>query len=123
MARGQDLLKILPLPRWLRIPVVCVATLVVASACNGSAVTLRSMIGDAQYWPPPCNSSPCVLTGMGGVVHVWEQHVDENLKLGRKFVVWGVCASACEIAARRANATVLPGSRLIKHTPSPTVMS
>ena len=84
-----------------------------------SAVTVRQMLNDARYWPPACNASPCVLTGLGGLVRVWEKHVDRNLALGRRFVVQGVCASACEIAARRAKAELLPGARLIYHAPTP----
>lgn len=109
---------------WLGVPLLCLSVLAFASGCSGgNIVTLRSMIGDSHYWPPRCDSNPCVLTGLGGVTRVWERHVDENLALGRQFVVEGVCASACEIAARRAHAKVLPGARLIQHTPSPTVMS
>lgn len=96
---------------------------VVLAGCSGSTVTLRQMVGNASYWPPQCVSDTCVLTGLGGVVHVWEKYVDENLARGRSFVVVGVCASACEIAARRAHARVLPGARLIAHEPAPTVFS
>lgn len=100
----------------------CVATLVLASGCSGNVVTVREMIGDTSYWPPACTADPCVLSGNGGITDVWERHVDKNLALGRKFVVAGLCASACEIAARRAHATVLPGARLVVHEPQPAVI-
>ena len=105
------------------IAVVGLSAAVMLAGCGGSTVSLRQMVGKADYWPPECSSNPCVLTGPGGVVHVWERHVDEQLALGRSFVVTGVCASACEIAARRAHARILPGARLIPHTPTPTVFS
>ena len=102
---------------------VCLATLVFASACSaGSVVTLREMIGDARYWPPACSADPCVLTGNGGVTDVWERHVDKHLAQGRQFVVKGLCASACEIAARRAHARVLPGAKLVVHKPQRAVI-
>jgi len=84
-------------------------------------VTIRDMIGDARYWPPPCESDVCVLTGLGGIVQVWLKHVDRNLALGRTFVVKGICASACEMAARRAKARLLPGAELIAHPPEQTM--
>lgn len=87
------------------------------------AVTVREMLGDERYWPPACNASPCVLSGLGGIVPVWERHVDKNLALGRVFVVVGVCASACEIAARRAHAEITPGAVLIVHEPTPAILS
>jgi hypothetical protein len=108
---------------WPRIAVTCLATFVLASGAIGGPVTLRNMIGDPRYWPPSCNADPCVLTGLGGVTEVWKRHVDENLALGRRFVVRGLCASACEIAAQRARARLLPGARLVVHTPSPAVLS
>lgn len=98
-------------------------TALLLAGCGGSTVTLRQMVGKADYLPPQCNANPCVLTGLGGVVHVWERHVDRQLALGRSFIVTGVCASACEIAARRAHARIQPGARLIPHTPVPTVFS
>lgn len=120
----MNMLKIGARPHWLRATAACVAAFLLVSGCNGgSIVTLRNMIGDTKYWPPPCHADPCVLTGNGGIANVWERHVDENLALGRGFVVKGVCASACEIAARRAHAKLLPGARLIVHTPTPTVWS
>lgn len=101
----------------------CLAMLVVVSGCSaGNVVTVREMIGDASYWPPACNSDPCVLSGNGGITDVWQRHVDTNLARGRQFVVKGVCASACEIAARRAHAKVLPGATLIVHEPQPAVI-
>jgi hypothetical protein len=105
-------------PQWW----LCVA-LLVSGCSSGGGVTLRSMIGNGDYWPPACHSNPCVLTGMGGITEVWNRHVDKHLALGRRFVVKGTCASACELAARRAHAKVLPGARLIYHKPSPTVWS
>ena len=86
---------------------VTLAAFALLAACGSSTVTLRQMVGKAEYWPPRCEADPCVLTGMGGIQHIWERHVDEQLALGRSFVVTGVCASACEIAARRAHARVL----------------
>ena len=106
-----------------RAPQLWLCALVLFSGCTGSTVTLRQMVGNSSYWPPPCKASPCVLTGLGGVTEVWQRHVDENIALGREFVVAGVCASACAIAAQRAHATVLPGARLIPHEPKPTVFS
>jgi hypothetical protein len=106
-----------------RIIAACLATLVLASGCSaGNVVTVREMIGDASYWPPACNANPCVLTGNGGITNVWDRYVDTNLARGRQFVVKGVCASACEIAARRAHAKVLPGAKLIVHEPRPAVI-
>lgn len=81
-----------------------------------SSATLTEVLTHADtYAPPPCNSRVCVLSGPGGLVALWTSHVDRNLALGRVFVVKGVCASACEIAARRADATLLPGARLVQH--------
>jgi hypothetical protein len=106
-----------------RLIVAGLATVLVASGCSAEkVVTVREMIGDARYWPPACTSDPCVLTGNGGITNVWERHVDTNLARGRHFVVKGLCASACEIAARRAHATVLPGATLIVHAPRPAVI-
>lgn len=100
-----------------------VATLVLACGCSaGSTVTVREMIGDARYWPPACTANPCVLTGNGGITDVWERHVDTNLARGRQFVVKGLCASACEIAARRSHAKLLPGAKLVVHEPRPAVI-
>ena len=101
----------------------CLVTLMLASGCSaGGVVTVREMIGDASYWPPACNADPCVLTGNGGITDVWDRHVDTNLARGRRFVVKGLCASACEIAARRAHAQLLPGAKLIVHQPRPAVI-
>jgi hypothetical protein len=98
-------------------------TLVLVAGCSaGGVVTVREMIGDASYWPPACNANPCVLTGNGGITDVWERYVDTNLARGRQFVVKGLCASACEIAARRAHAKLLPGAKLIVHEPRPAVI-
>lgn len=84
----------------------------------------RAFLADDRYWPPPCSAHVCALTGLGGIVAVWEDHVDRHP--GRLFVVRGVCASACEIAYRRAVAraervVILPGARLIKHRPTRAV--
>lgn len=84
------------------------------------AVDLTYVLAHASaYAPPPCNADPCVLTGPGGIVQVWNAHIDKNIRLGRHFVVKGVCASACAIAAQRAHATLLPGAQLIHHQTSP----
>jgi len=91
----------------------------VSSLTSAGEVSVRQMIGDARYWPPACEQSVCVLTGLGGIVQVWERHVDKYNGLGRSFVVEGMCASACEIAARRARARIAPGATLIVHEPSP----
>lgn len=93
------------------------------SSVASAGVTVRQMIGDPRYWPPTCEGPVCVLTGLGGIVQVWERHVDKNMALGRTFVVEGVCASACEIAARRAQATITDGAVLIVHEPSPAAWS
>jgi hypothetical protein len=95
----------------------------VSSVASAGVVTVRQMIGDARYWPPACEQSVCVLTGLGGIVQVWERHVDKHKGLGRTFVVEGICASACEIAARRAGARIAPGATLIVHEPSPARLS
>lgn len=85
-------------------------------ASLATSASLIHVLSNAKtYAPPPCNSRVCVLSGPGGLVNLWTSHVDRNLALGRVFVVKGVCASACEIAARRADATILPGAKLIKH--------
>jgi hypothetical protein len=93
---------------------------VLASGAHGAGgqVTIKEMIGDPRYWPPACDSVVCVLTGLGGIVQVWLKHVDRNLALGRTFVVRGICASACEMAARRAKAKLLPGAELTSRTRS-----
>ena len=95
------------------------------AGCGGApGMGLGTMLGNDLYWPPACDKSPCVLTGLGGIVDVWTRHVDENLALGRSFIVpEGICASACEIAARRANARIMPGAKLIAHTPRPMLTS
>lgn len=95
----------------------------ITSLVSAQPVTVRQMIGDPRYWPPACSKPVCVLTGLGGIVQVWERHVDTNLALGRTFIVKGLCASACEIAARRAHAVVADGAVLILHKPSPAVWS
>lgn len=89
------------------------------SLADGRTVTLRDMIGDPRYWPPECGQNVCVLTGLGGIVQIWNAHVDLNSD--KRFIVRGVCASACEIAARRANAEIAPGAVLIEHAPSPLI--
>lgn len=86
---------------------------VASIATSASLVDVLS--NSRAYAPPPCNSHVCVLSGPGGLVALWTKHVDRNLAKGRVFVVDGVCASACAIAARRADATLLPGARLITH--------
>jgi hypothetical protein len=101
--------------------IFCMLVAGVQAAGPDGQVTIRQMIGDPRYWPPPCDSDVCVLTGLGGIVQVWFKHVDRNLALGRRFVVEGVCASACEMAARRARAKVMPGATLIPHPAGPTV--
>ena len=95
----------------------------VSSVATAGSITVRQMIGDARYWPPACDQSVCVLTGLGGIVQVWERHVDKQKSRGRSFVVEGICASACEIAARRAGAAIAPGATLIVHETSPVVWS
>jgi len=95
----------------------------VSSVASAGSVTVRQMLGDARYWPPVCEQSVCVLTGLGGIVQVWERHVDKHKELGRSFVVEGLCASACEIAARRAGATIAPGATLIVHEQVPVAWS
>ncbi len=105
---------------WTILLLAALAWIPVLGAAYG-VVTVRQMLNDDRYWPPACHASPCVLTGLGGLVNVWRDHVDHHLALGRRFVVKGVCASACEIAARRSHATLLPGARLIPHKIEPTV--
>lgn len=95
----------------------------VTSLASAGQVTIRQMLGDPRYWPPACEQRVCVLSGLGGIVDVWERHVDKHLAKGRTFVVKGLCASACEIAARRAKARILPGATLIVHKPRPAVWS
>jgi hypothetical protein len=78
------------------------------------------MLGDRHYWPSECSATTCVLTGNGGILDVWLAHIDENR--GKKFVVKGRCASACEWAYLRArqrgeNTVVLPGARFVRHNP------
>lgn len=84
------------------------------------AVTVAVMLQDARYWPRPCTDS-CELSGLGGIVEVWENWVDEHKNA--RFVVRGVCASACEIAYQRAKkygtVKIAPKAKLIKHRASP----
>jgi hypothetical protein len=81
-----------------------------------TSASLLDVLSNAKaYAPPPCHSRVCVLSGPGGLVNLWVSHVDRNRALGRVFVVKGVCASACAIAAHRAEATLLPGARLVAH--------
>lgn len=99
------------------IAIILFLLLVFAGAALSAQISIKQMIGDSRYWPPACHSEVCVLTGYGGIVDVWTRHVDTQLALGRHFVVKGICASACEIAARRAHARVSPGAQLIVHHP------
>lgn len=86
------------------------------AASLATSASLVDVLSNAKaYAPPPCHSRVCVLSGPGGLVNLWNSHVDRNLALGRTFVVKGVCASACMIAARRADATMLPGAMLVPH--------
>ena len=99
-----------------------VSTAMLASCSN--TVTVHDMIGDDRYWPQPCHGKVCTLTGNGGIVGVWEEFVDDNVRAGRRFIVKGVCASACEIAYRRAVAkgarvTLAADADLIVHHPQP----
>ena len=83
------------------------------------AVDLTHVLANAEaYAPPPCNSRVCVLTGPGGLVNLWIAHVDRHAAKGRTFVVKGVCASACRLAALRVHARLLPGARLVYHKPT-----
>lgn len=73
-----------------------------------------------EYMPPKCIGQTCYLTGPGGIVIFWTEHVKRNS--GKHFIVKGLCASACEIAYRLAVAngervTVLPGAKLQYHKP------
>ena len=73
-----------------------------------------------EYMPPKCIGETCVLTGSGGIVIFWTEHVKRNA--GKHFIVKGYCASACEIAYRLAlsrgeRVTVLPGAKLVYHKP------
>jgi hypothetical protein len=75
---------------------------------------------DRKYMPPKCIGQTCYLTGPGGIVIFWTEHVKRNS--GKHFIVKGLCASACEIAYRLAvtngeRVTVLPGARLQYHKP------
>jgi len=86
------------------------------------AVTIAAMLEDDRYWPPPCHGDICTMTGLGGIVSVWVEHVERNRD--KTFVVRGTCASACNIAVQHAIRSgfaviMFPGSRLIKHNPSP----
>jgi hypothetical protein len=108
-----------PSPRLLA--ALCLAGLV--AGCSNT-VTVRQMIGNDDYWPQKCRGNTCVLTGYGGLVDVWQQYVDDNARRGRSFAVKGVCASACEMAYRRAvsrgaRVTVASDARLIAHDPAP----
>lgn len=81
-----------------------------------SASVLEVLKHAKHYAPPPCNGPVCELYGPGGIVQVWEAHVDENMAKGRRFIVTGPCASACMIAAIRADARLVgPKARLIPH--------
>lgn len=91
------------------------AILWTVSSLATSASLVEVLSNAKAYAPPPCNAHVCVLSGPGGLVNLWISHVDRNRALGRVFVVEGVCASACAIAARRAEATLLPGARLVPH--------
>ena len=74
-----------------------------------------------KYWPLPCESETCILTGWGGLISVWEKWADEHA--GKSFVVHGICASACEIAYRRVlergdSVTLRHDAQLVYHKPS-----
>lgn len=81
------------------------------------AATIYEVLTHAdRYAPPPCNSKVCELYGPGGIVQMWEAHVDRNMAKGRRFIVTGPCASACMIAALRAKAPLVgPDAKLIPH--------
>lgn len=90
-----------------------------------AAVTVRQMIDDGRYWQPPCDDRAriCILTGLGGFIDAWKDHVDRHD--GYLFVVRGMCASACAAAYDRAVAQgqrVKLGDRaiIIRHRPSRT---
>lgn len=87
--------------------------------------TLAEMQANPRlYTPTNCTASPCVLTGLGGYLSVWDDWADAVMKRGWSFVVVGVCASACEREferALRADVAVksIPGAILIPHEPEP----
>jgi hypothetical protein len=92
------------------------------------AVSLKDMLSPspnaALYWPAPCQRNICVLTGLGGIVAVWRNHVDEHQ--GYTFIVKGVCASACEIVYwqvvdRGDTVYILPDAQLIEHAPTEVI--
>ncbi len=85
-----------------------------------SSPSVRKMLGDPRYWPADCSATTCVLTGNGGILDIWLNHVDEHR--GKVFVVKGRCASACEWAYLRARklgeeTIVLPGAYFQRHYP------
>lgn len=84
--------------------------------------TITYMLNNPKdYFPAPCdhNKKVCVLTALGGIVDVWVRHVDEHK--GYTFIVRGLCASACEIAAKKAKAKREIGSKLKPHKPKKSV--
>jgi len=102
-----------PIKSWLGAFVVSALMLAQPLARD---VSYADIFGDKRYWPPKCTITECTLTGLGGIIGVWLQHVDKH----ERFVVRGVCASACEMAYRYArdigkSVRIAPGARLIPH--------
>jgi len=111
------------LQTWLIIILSCLlfwASL--GKAVFAQEVSIRTMLTDKRYMPPVCKNDICVLTGLGGIVQVWEAHIDRNA--GKTFIVKTneVCASACFEALKYAqskgeNVIVEKGAKLIYHAP------
>jgi hypothetical protein len=85
-------------------------------------MSVEDLLRDKRYWPPVCKGSTCTLTGLGGLVDMWESHVRLRHREGKSFVVRGKCMSACYLAykeAVRIGAAIrlAPGAQLYAHTP------
>ncbi len=94
------------------------------SAVFAQQPTLREMVNNSRYWPPACEANVCVLTGLGGIVGIWTAYVEKNT--GKRFIVTGICASACELAYQLAlkngeQVIIKAGARLIVHAPRETI--
>lgn len=113
------------IPRGLIIIGLAVAswTIVLLPVWAFRTPTLAEMQANPRlYTPTNCTASPCVLTGLGGYLSVWDDWADAVMKRGWSFVVVGVCASACEREFERARmyqveVSLTPGSVLIYHKP------
>ena len=86
--------------------ILSLAALFLAGVTQAMAQTaaIREILTNPIYRPQICleDMDPCILTGPGGSVREWEFYIDMRFAEGHSYRVVGRCASACELAYRRA---------------------